>query len=105
MYKNSRFGQLLGLAVPRDLLNQIDNRGRPKCKARDIDVGDSSYRFSLSVRARLLSLFRIFNPLGGSIILELLPQRLGNNFPSIRFHQLESQLYRSDTLLTKHDVV
>jgi hypothetical protein len=68
-------------------------------------VGDSSHRFSLSVRARSLSLFRIFTPFDGSIILELLPQRLGNKFPSIRFHQLESQLSKSDALLTKHNVV
>ena len=108
VYKHSRFGQLLRPAVPRDLLRSkiegVRNGGRAISTSRS-RVGDSAHRFSLSGRVGPLSLFRIFTPFRGSIILELLPQRLGNKFPSIRFHQLESQLYMSDALLTKHNVV
>jgi hypothetical protein len=45
------------------------------------------------------------NPVGGSVVRELILKMPGNKFPPIRVHQSESQLYKSDTFLTKHSVL
>jgi hypothetical protein len=74
--------------------------------------GICSTRSSMASRAREMrraygsSIFiPDINPVSVSIVRELILKHVGNKFPSINFHQSEAQLYKSDTFLTKHDVL